>query len=375
MRALPPVQSVDDALRICAEAEKSNVDIISDDLGRVELMYASVREQAPDMATAFKRTAILQIVEKIQSEVRGWGGTSGMEPAEVLMQRLPGLSRFAASGKIGNLQNEWQALKQSQTERLAALSEERKKIFSELRDALPTLPAHLEPDGTAVLKLSFDAPEYQEILNMAVQDIDGYTIGNSGLYITCETDLPRTFWEIRNDEGWKSFGLGEAAEKRSALDELFGQDKTALGTLSKLLHQTAASLPLEVQERFFASRSLGVLSSDKNNNKSTYFHLSERDGHLELEVNTFGKIDSVIIPPSMENKLGKTWRTNQTPRFAGEPGPRNFGQNYRLRLLIDREAASRGKLQAVPGTPIEASVEYRLCPVVAEPKKNNGSSP
>lgn len=375
MRALPPVQSVDEALRICAEAEKSNVDLISDDLGRVELLYGSVREHSPDVAKAFKRTAILQIIEKIQSEVRGWGRLSGMESAEVLMQRLPGLSRFAASGKIGNLRNEWQALKQSQGERLAALAEERKKIFFEFSHLLPSLPVHFEQDGTAVLKQNFDAPEHQEVLKAAVKAIDGYDIGNSGLYRTCETDLPRTFWEIRNDEGWKSFGLGEAAKKRSALDELFGQDRTALGTVSKLLHQAATTLPMEVRGLFFPSPPSGVLSSDNNNDKSTYFRLSERDGDIELEVNMFGKVDSVIIPATMEDKLGKKWRTNQGPRFNGDPGPRNFGQSYRLRLLIDREAASQGKLQAVPGTPIEASVEYRFCPVVAAPQKNNGSSP
>lgn len=365
MRALPSLQSVDEALQVCAQAEQLKVGIISDDRGRIELLYASVGKQAPEVAAEFKRSAIITVVQKIQSQISTWAGALEQEPAELLMQKLPELGRFAASGKLGKLRSEWQALKQSQTERLAAQSEERQRLFSEFREVIPTLPVHFEPDGTAILKKTFDAPEHQEILTAAIEDINGYTVGNRGLNRTCEADLPRTFWEIRTDRGWKSFGLGKADEKRATLEQLFGSDKTALATISKLLQQTAVSLPCEMENRFFPSQALGLLSSDIANDKSTYFRISDQEGNIALEVNTYGKIDRVVILPSMENMQGKTWRTNQTSRFTGEPGPRNFGLNYQLRLLIDREAASRGKLQAIPGTPVEASAEYRLCPVVA----------
>lgn len=156
-----------------------------------------------------------------------------------------------------------------------------------------------------------------------------------------------------------------AEEKLDALKKLFGNDMKALATASKLMNQAAAAISLGVNMMVSPIRSLVVMQSDVRNNKSTYFRITKIGEDIEFELNTYGKIDRVSVPPTLEDSKGKHWRVNQSSSSAGEPGPRNYAEHYRLHLLIDMQAASRGHLQPVPGTKIDGEAEYRFCPQVS----------
>jgi hypothetical protein len=69
MKPIPERQNVDAALTVWARAERDQQGVVSDDNGTIELLYSSVRQQAPEISAALTRHAVQQVVGKIHSEV------------------------------------------------------------------------------------------------------------------------------------------------------------------------------------------------------------------------------------------------------------------------------------------------------------------
>jgi hypothetical protein len=372
MQAMQRTQSFDEALRICHEAERQNLGIVCDDQGTVELLYAAVECHAPTVARDLKQKAMQTIVKKMESELEIMARATGQESAVQLLQKLPGLGRFTASGKIGDLRNQWQQLKADTSKQILALAEQRKQIVSEFKHLLPDIPIRFEHDGTAVMYQDFTAPAHQEMVINKILDCNKYALSTDGMCKDFTGDLHRTFWKIEVDQEPPALGRemaeiglsapdGEAAQrKKTALNNLVGDDATALGTVSKLIHQGAVFIVSTASNQRSPRNPDCLLQSKKPNDASTFFRISRKDNHLEFECNAFYKIDQVNRFPSQADRQGKIWPTNNLGDPSEEPGLSNYGTHVRLRVIIDMDAARKGELRPLDGTQVEASVEYRI---------------
>ena len=144
-------KNVQESLDLWAEAEKNQRTLSFDDYGGVHLVYTSVAEHAPELGLELQRQAVLNVVGKIHTELREFAAATKQVSAENLLKQLPSLGKFAASGKIGNLRNEWQTLQAHQARSLEKIATERQNIFNEFKSLLPQMPTHFENDGTAIL--------------------------------------------------------------------------------------------------------------------------------------------------------------------------------------------------------------------------------
>jgi hypothetical protein len=357
-------KNVQESLDLWAEAEKNQRTLSFDDYGDVHLVYTSVVEHAPKLELELKQQAVLSMVEKIHTELREFAAAKKEVSAENLLMQLPGLGKFAASGKIGNLRNEWQRLQADQTKSLAKIVTERKAIFNEFKGLLPQMPTHFANDGTAILRNDFTSTEHENLIKQEIEGINKYKINANGYYQTFEADLRRTRWSIEIDGTTQSFGLGLEKEKLEAIKKVFGNDQSALSTVSKLMNQAAPGLVIGPNNDIYPRNNRIFISQDRNYGEPTFLRISSKDNCINFEASTYSKSIAVVFNADDNNKDGKNWPVNQDERWKGSPGPNNYGQHYRLAIQIDKQAASNGILKPVDGTKIEASFEIRLCPAL-----------
>jgi len=357
-------KNVQESLNLWAEAEKNQRTLSFDDYGGVHLVYTSVAEHAPELGLELQRQAVLNVVGKIHTELREFAAATKQGSAENLLKQLPSLGKFAASGKIGNLRNEWQTLQAHQTESLAKIVTERKAIFNEFKGLLPKMPTHFENDGTAILRNDFTSTEHENLIKQEVQDVNKYKLNANGYYQTFVDDLPRTRWSIEIDGATQSFGLGLKEEKLEAIKKVLGNDQSALSTVSKLMNQAAPALVTGPNDELYPRNNRLFINQDRNYGEPTFLHISSKENCINFEANTYSKSIAVVFNADDNNKGGKNWPVNKEERWKGSPGPNNFGQHYRLAIQIDKQAASNGILKPVDGTKIEASFEIRLCPTI-----------
>lgn len=366
MKPVPERQNVDAALAIWASAERDQQGVVVDDNGTIELLYRSVRQQAPEVSAALTRHAVQQMVGKIHSEVQRFAAASGSEISESLMGKIPSLGRFAASGKLGNLRTEWQQLTRERAAAMDRLASERQRIFNEFRAFMPAMPMHTEADGTVVYRHNFDSPASQEQLREELADIDHYKVKTGELSSAFTKDLDRSFWRIDIDGASHSFGLNNGKEALAALRKVFDNEDVVLAAVSKLLNQNMPTLVLTPNFNLYPTSSAVVLQSGQRNSESSFFQIKRRGEKIELRVDVYGKIDTVNLPGNFENPNGRSWRTNQGPRWSGPPGPSNYGRHTHVSFTLDLTAARNGELRPLEGTKLHGLHEVRLCPEVSE---------
>ncbi len=357
-------KNVQESLDLWAEAEKNQRTLSFDDYGDVHLVYTSVVEHAPKLELELKQQAVLNMVAKIHTELREFAAATKQVSAEHLLMQLPGLGKFAASGKIGNLRNEWQTLQANQTKILTKIATERQKIFNEFKGLLPKMPTHFENDGTAILRNDFTSTEHENLIKQEITDVNKYKLNANGYYQTFVDDLPRLPWSIEIDGATQSFGLGLKEEKLEAIKKVFGNDKLALSTVSKLMNQAAPGLVIGPNNDIYPRNNRIFIKHDQDYGEPTFLRISSKDNCINFEASTYSKSIAVVFNADDNNKGGKDWPVNQDERWKGSPGPNNYGERYRLAIQIDKQAASNGILKPVDGTKIEASFEIRLCPAL-----------
>lgn len=348
-----------EALNLWAEAEQKNKSVWFDNQGEIQLIYSF--ESGPDL----KKSAVLNIVSKIQTEIREFAASTQEKSAEHLLTQLPSLGRFVASGKLGNLREEWQQLQKSHASSLTKLTTvrtERQNIFNEFKNKLPQMPTHFEFDGTAVLRNDFKTVELQAIMRKEIAGVNKYKLNNEGYYPEFIKDLPRTRWTIAIDGTTQSFGLDEKDEKLEAIKKVFGNDQSAISTASKIMNQVSPGLVMGPNFSLFPPDLETHIKDSITNNEKTYFHISSAGNCINFEGCTYVKATQVVNKPGDKNE--KIWPVNTGEKWEGTPGPKNYGQLYRISLQIDKQAASAGILKPIEGTPIEALYEIRLCPSV-----------
>jgi hypothetical protein len=357
-------KNVQESLDLWAEAEKNQKTLSSDDYGDVQLVYASEADHTPESVLDKKRLAVLNVVGKIQTELREFSLATKQRSAEHLLIQLPSLGKFAASGKIGNLRNEWQILQAHQTKSLAKVVTERKAIFNEFKGLLPQMPTHFASDGTAILRNDFTSTEHENLIKQEIKDVNKYELNADGYYQTFVDDLPRIRWSIEIDGATQSFGLGLKEEKLEAIKKVLGNDQSALSTVSKLMNQAAPGLAIVPNNEIYPRNNRVFIIQDRDYSEPTFLHISRKDNCINFEANTYSKSIAVVFNADDNNKGGKNWPVNQDGIWKGSPGTNNYGQHYRLAIQIDKQAASNGILKPVDGTKIEASFEIRLCPAL-----------
>jgi hypothetical protein len=354
-------KNAQESLDLWAEAEKNQRTLSFDDYGDVHLVYTSVVEHAPKLELELKQQAVLSMVEKIHTELREFAAATKQVSAENLLKQLPSLGKFAASGKIGNLRNEWQTL---QTTSLAKIAAERQKIFNEFKGLLPQMPTHFENDGTAILRNDFTSTEHENLIKQEIKDVNKYELNADGYYQTFVDDLPRIRWSIEIDGTTQYFGLEQKKEKLEAIKKVFGNDQSALSTVSKLMNQAALGLVIGPNDHIYPRNNRIFISQERGYGEPTFLHISSKNNCINFEANTYSKSTDIVLNVDDHNKGGKIWPVNQGERWRGRPGPNNYGQHYRLAIQIDKQAASDGLLKPVDGTKIEASFEIRLSPAL-----------
>lgn len=358
----PNSRNIDAALDVWAQAEQKKLGVVTDDFGRFEVLYASVKNLAPDIAKQLTRSAVLQLAGQIQRDLQLWSATSGAESVESLLARIPSLGRFTASGQLGNLRNEWQLLTQHRTNLLAQTAKERLQIFEEFRSLLPALPYRTEANGSVVYHKDFSAPEYQQKLLEELMSANEYKTNKDGFYACFVSDLPRTFWNIEIGGETKKFGLNNSEEKLAALKAVFGEDQKALSTATKILCQFAPSVVARTSEQYFPNQHGVLLSNHKTNDEPTFFTIRRSGENIEIEVDVYSKVGSVEIPPTPGNMKGKSWRVNGRHDRDGITGPGNYSKHNYLSFSMDIAAANAGTLRPAAGTSIKASTEIQLRP-------------
>ena len=357
-------KNVQESLDLWAEAEKNQRTLSFDDYGDVHLVYTSEAKVSPELRLELQRQAVLNVVAKIHTELREFAAAMKEESGEHVLMQLPSLGKFAASGKIGNLRNEWQTLQAHQTKSLAKIATERQNIFNEFKSLLPQMPTHFENDGTAILRNDFTSTEHENLIKQEINDVNKYKLNANGYYQTFVDDLPRTRWSIEIDGATQSFGLGLKEEKLEAIKKVLGNDQSALSTESKLMNQAAPALVTGPNDGIYPRNNRLFISQDRDYGEPTFLHISSKENCINFEANTYSKSIAVVFNADDNNKGGENWPVNQDERWKGSPGPNNFGQHYRLAIQIDKQAASNGILKPVDGTKIEASFEIRLCPTI-----------
>ena len=366
MKPIPERQDVDTALTVWARAERNQQGVVSDDNGTIELLYSSVRQQAPEVSAALTRHAVQQMVGKIHSEVQRLAAASGNENTESLLAKIPSLGRFAASGKLGNLRAEWQQLMHGREAMLQRIASERKQIFDEFRHLMPSMPLGIDASGTVTYRTSFDSIASQQQLREQLAEIDAYPVKSGELSSQFQKDLPRSFLKVDTEGISQRFGLRHEEQKLAALRKVFDNDEAVLGSVSKVLNQIMPTIVLVPHHNLYPNTSGIVLQADKKNEESSFFQIRRRGEIVELSVDTYGKIDTVGLPGNLENLSSRLWRMNQGERWSGDPGPENYGRHTHFSFTLDIAAARNGELRALEGTQLHGLHEIRLCPVVRD---------
>ena len=358
-------KTVEEYLDLWADAEKKRRSISFDDYGDVHLVYPAVAQHAPTLEHELKKRAVITLISKIQTEIRALASTERGESAERLLMQLPSLGQFSASGKIGNLREEWKKLKTNHAETVKKTAIQRQEIFNEFKEFLPKIPARTDSGGTTILRHEFNSSEHQDLIKNQIYEVNKYKLNDQGYYRPFLTDLPRSRWSIEIEGKTQSFGLGQTQEKLAAIANAFGHDQSALSTASKLLNQVAPSFVTVPLHNLFPTHPDLFLRSNQSNGEETFYKISS-DGHsIKFESDTYSKVDTVVLNPDEKNE--RVWPVNQDEQWKGNPGPKNYGQHYRLSIQIDKQAASQGKIKLAEGIRIEASAEFRLCPSLSDP--------
>ena len=73
-----------------------------DDYGDVHLVYTSVAEHAPELGLELKRLAVLNLLAKIQTELRKFAAATKQESVEHLLMQLPSLVETLPRTAAGN---------------------------------------------------------------------------------------------------------------------------------------------------------------------------------------------------------------------------------------------------------------------------------
>lgn len=347
-------KNVQESFDLWAEAEKNQRTLSFDDYGDVHLVYPSVAKHDPDLGRELKNQAILNVVGKIHTEQREFTAATKQKSAEHLLEQLPSLDKFLHSGEIVNLRNEWKRLIGNQAKSLAKIAAERKNTFNEFKGFLPQMPTRLEDDGTAILRNDFTSTDHKNLIKKEIAEVNKYKLNAKGYYKTFEDDLPRTRWSIEIDGATQFFGLGKTDEKLEAIKKVFGDDQSALSTISKLMNQAAPGLIIVPNDIIYPRNNRIHIKHDRDYSEPTFLHILSKDNCINFEANTYSKSIAYVLNTDDNNKGEKNWPVNQDERWKGSPGPNNYGQHYRLAIQIDKQAASNGILKPLDGTQIEA---------------------
>lgn len=368
MRPLSDRQTVEAALEVWAAAERQQLGVVADDNGVIELLYASVQIQAPDVASSLTKAAVLKLVGRIQSELTRRAALSEIGSAESLIAKMPSLGRFAATGKLGYLREEWEQLTRRNAEASSRIAAERHRIFDEFKNLMPAMPYETHDDGTVVYRYDFSSPELQESLRANLAEIDQYQLNKHGFYQSFAADLPRTFFSIEIDRAKHRFDLGLEKEKLAMLNKVFDNNPLVLATVSKVLNQVMPSIVLTMNQTLFPNLSGVVLKSNQANSEPTHFQVRRSGNNIELGCNVYAKVDKVALPATRDGRQDQIWPANQGAKWSGAPGPTNYGRLIHFNFTLDTAAAARGQLRAVEGSAIQAYTETRLCPATSHQK-------
>lgn len=362
MRPLSDRQTVEAALELWAAAERQQLGVVADDNGVIELLYASVQIQAPDVASLLTKAAVPKLVGRIQSELTRRAALSELGSPESLIAKMPSLGRFAATGKLGNLREEWEQLTRRDAEASSRIAAERHRVFDEFKNLMPAMPYETHEDGTVVYRYDFSSPELQESLRANLAEIDQYQLSNRGFYQSFTADLPRTFFSIEIDGAKHRFDLGRVEEKLATLNKVFDNNQLMLSTVSKVLCQVMPAIVLTMNETLFPNLSGVVLKANQANSERSHFQVRRSGNNIELGCNIYAKIDKVALPATSDGRQDQIWPVNQGAKWSGAPGATNYGRLIHFSFTLDTAAAARGQLRAVEGSAIKAYTETRLCP-------------
>lgn len=384
-------QNAYDAMNLLEKAETLHQAIQVTPKGNIKILH-----QKPTQLPSSKLSVVQAVMEKMQTEAAALAPTqTGRNILGFLSLRMPSLSLFAMSGKIGNLREEWQEIKQTLQQpglelqeeafiQFNQMQQERLKICEEMAQALPAgLNMSIEDGAVSSLNHVFSVPEQNELLTLCRTAMEGVSIDKaSGMVGQTLKDLHRqqmTFivetpaeshtkkGAVNSNDGKfittkKEFGTGHKEEKISALLEVAGNNSRAANTLGALTNQEM----LKMMAHLFSvahptQSSLATVTKQKEKTEEVQLYTLRRrtDGDVELSYLRLRGIEKLLTIDGQQE-----WKINSEPRFQGDLSESNFGVKQKAKILLKKSDLEQGILNPAFVEPPTESIT--VCPDFAD---------
>lgn len=366
-------QSTQEALSLLEKAEGVKQALQVTPRGNVKILH-----QKPGQLPASKLVVVQAVLNKMQNEANALGllgpDQSGPNVLGFLSLRMPSLNSFAVTGKLGNLREEWQQIRQEleQPERLkeeafmkfSQVQNERLKVVHDMSQVLPIgFDISIEDGATSTLDHVFSESAQNELLDCCRTALRGVVIDRAtGMVNQTLKDLHRQQMSFiieslavpsskgnaisDNDakltETKKEFSTGKKEEKLTALMEVAQNNKVVANTLSGVLNQDIFKVMgyLFNKDNPTPSGDVCITGQPEKKDEVQLYTLRRRaDNDFELTLLRLRQTEKLI---SMDGQ--QEWKINSADQFQQELSENNFGEKQVIKLFLKNSDLEKGVL-------------------------------
>ena len=377
-------QSTQDALNLLGKAEDINQAVQVTPKGNIKILH-----QKPGQLPASKLAVVQAVLNKMQNEASELGiEQSGSNALGFLTLRMPSLNLFAVSGKLGNLREEWQQIKQEHKQparleeeafmQFSKTQKERLKVVNDMSQVLPAgFDISIEDGAISKLEHVFSESAQNQLLACARSCIADPIDKTTGLDRQTMKDLHRqgmTFIleqlpaassgkKINPDNKEKiittkkEFKGGKEAEKIAALHELCGNNQLVARTVSALTNQEflkAIGMYFDLERPTPSGYGAAMVTVRPMIKEEILLYTLRRkiDGDVELTFLYLWTANKLI-----SNDGKQEWKINSGEEFRQPLSETNFSGKRTAQLLLKKSELKKGILNPVFSEPATQSLK------------------
>lgn len=344
--AVPNAQrrSISEDLETWAAAEKNNHSVAADTSACILYVNTDFQKISGD-TKAKKKQAVMILAKKIYDGAVVFAKSQD-EFKRIIAQKLPSMEKFIATGKLGNLKDEWEKLIETNDPDLKAqknLEKKRKEFIDKIAEFLPKGLVLSEKSGavssmTHILKRELLPFLKDEIISSCEQDSTKKIIGGQTVDGRFANDASRS--SINYEPKENNFLTSKEKSTQSTklkyrpeeehikqMNRIFNGDAIMIETVSKIINQTlirrvSESLRKGIYENPDSPNSTIFKSSREEGSLSNEFtvRLNENDDVI-VDAIQMQKYESIVIPPDHVEQ----WKINRDPLWEGVASQTNFG--------------------------------------------------
>jgi hypothetical protein len=337
-------QSISEDLETWAAAEKNNHSVAAGTGARI--LYVNTDFQKISGDTKAKNQAVMILVKKILEEAAFFAKTQDEFKHIIIAQKLSSLEKFIATGKLGNLKDEWGKLIEANDPVLKDqknLEKKRKQFIDKISEFLPTGLVLSEKSGavssmTHILRSELLPSLKEEIISSCEQGSETKMIGGQPVDSRFANDASRSSIIYKpkennllnsEEKSTPSTKLQHrsGAEHIEQMNSIFDGDVKMIETVSKIINQTllrrvSDSLRKEIYKDPDSPNSVIFRNSREKGSLSNEFtvRLNENDDVI-VDAIQMEKYESIVIPPDHMEE----WKINRDPLWEGVASQTNFG--------------------------------------------------